>query len=179
MIHLGLSYWFYFTWVHTPPESIDGGPLGFLTWTIPTIGGTLACDYWMSAAGSPKLNPYLWSGLGLMTLGWLLSCGTTIYNVPPTEWETRASQKYADNPVVPSKTEWEAWQIQPAEPPFVPPPNQVYRETCEVRYFLSSLPVNVKNLPKRIGQHWNMENQLRWGLDVTFTADASQLRKIP
>ena len=128
VIHLGLSYAFYFNWVHTPPESIDGGPLGFLTWTIPTIGGTLACDYWMSAAGSPKLNPYLWSGLGLMTLGWLLSCGTTIYNLPPTEWETRASQKYADNPVIPSKTEWEAWQIQPAEPPFNPPPNQDRRK---------------------------------------------------
>ena len=27
------------------PRGIDGGPLGFLTWSIPTLAGTLVCDW--------------------------------------------------------------------------------------------------------------------------------------
>ena len=43
-----LSHWFYFDWVQT--GGIDGGVLGFLAWTIPTIVGTLACDAVLNAA---------------------------------------------------------------------------------------------------------------------------------
>lgn len=51
------------------------------------------------------------------------------------------------------------------------------RETGEVSYFLSSLPVKVKALAKLIRQHWSIESQLHWILDVTFTEDASRIRK--
>ena len=51
------------------------------------------------------------------------------------------------------------------------------RETGEVAYFLSSLPAKVKTLAKRIRQHWSIESQLHWVLDVTFTEDASRIRK--
>ena len=51
------------------------------------------------------------------------------------------------------------------------------RETGEVAYFLSSLPPKVKTLAKRIRQHWSIESQLHWVLDVTFTEDASRIRK--
>ena len=44
-----LSYWFYFDWVYR--YGVDGGPLGFLTWSIPTIVGTLACEYGLSGEG--------------------------------------------------------------------------------------------------------------------------------
>jgi hypothetical protein len=43
-VHVALSAWFNFAWVNTDPRGIDGGPLGFLTWTIPAIVGTFACD---------------------------------------------------------------------------------------------------------------------------------------
>ena len=51
------------------------------------------------------------------------------------------------------------------------------RETGEVSYFLSSLPAKVKHLAKLIRQHWSIESQLHWVLDVTFTEDASRIRK--
>jgi predicted transposase YbfD/YdcC len=50
-------------------------------------------------------------------------------------------------------------------------------ETSEVSYYLSSLPVKVKKLAKLIRQHWSIESQLHWVLDVTFTEDASRIRK--
>jgi predicted transposase YbfD/YdcC len=39
------------------------------------------------------------------------------------------------------------------------------------------LPPKVKTLAKRIRQHWSIESQLHWVLDVTFTEDASRIRK--
>lgn len=50
-------------------------------------------------------------------------------------------------------------------------------EKGEVSYYLSSLPPKVKTLATAIRQHWSIESQLHWVLDVTFTEDASRIRK--
>ena len=88
-----LSYWFYFDWVHT--GGIDGGPLGFLTWTIPTIVGTLACDAVTTPDGRARVaKMFVWSAV-LMGLGYLLSCGTTLYDVPEDQVDELAEQETA------------------------------------------------------------------------------------
>ena len=52
---------------------IDGGPLGFLSWTIPTLAGALAYDAWR-AAGPRRAWPVLiLAGAATMCLGQLLT----------------------------------------------------------------------------------------------------------
>jgi len=44
-------------------------------------------------------------------------------------------------------------------------------------FYLSSLPPKAQQLGQAIRQHWSIENQLHWILDVTFGEDASRIRK--
>lgn len=133
--HVILSYYFYFTWVNSPPNGIDGGPLGFLTWTIPAIVGTLACDWVVEAEGLPRVKPILFWSMVLMLSGWIISCGTRFYDVPATEQANPAfqKQKLAVHPVIPDEAQIKAKQGEPftaylAEPPFVKPPQQEQRQ---------------------------------------------------
>jgi predicted acyltransferase len=87
-LHVLLSALFYHEWVMHRP-GIDGGPLGFLTWTIPMLAGTIAHD--LMTAGSPappgaaggapagavpvdRARALAVRGAVLMLLGYLLSC---------------------------------------------------------------------------------------------------------
>lgn len=84
LLHLSLSaglsgwpfytHWNYYEWVNTDPKGIDGGPLGFLSWTIPLLTGSLAYDL-VSAARSraPVARLLIW-GTVLMLLGYALAC---------------------------------------------------------------------------------------------------------
>lgn len=148
-IHVAVSGIFYFDWVNGmlhgvshPPSGIDGGNLGFLTWTIPTMIGTLACDAVMTPRSRGALLAHLFGwGAFLMALGWILSCGTRIYDVPPEYVKTFADAKLAKEPVVPSSEQFDRWKTNLkehrwsevlAEPPFVPPPHSHDPDTGKV-----------------------------------------------
>ena len=82
-LHLWVSSRFYLHWAWSPAV-IDGGPLGFLTWSIPTLVGSLACDVVLrsSASGKTLARLAVWSAV-LMLLGYALSCGDGRLAVPP------------------------------------------------------------------------------------------------
>ncbi len=44
-------------------------------------------------------------------------------------------------------------------------------------FYLCSLPANAQHIGKAIRQHWSIENQLHWILDVTFAEDDSRIRR--
>jgi predicted transposase YbfD/YdcC len=45
-------------------------------------------------------------------------------------------------------------------------------ETCENRYFISSLPTDAEEIARAIRGHWMVES-FHWHLDVTFREDAN------
>jgi predicted transposase YbfD/YdcC len=50
------------------------------------------------------------------------------------------------------------------------------KETIETRYYISSLPVRVKQFAHAVRSHWGIENSCHWSLDVTYREDESRIR---
>jgi predicted transposase YbfD/YdcC len=51
------------------------------------------------------------------------------------------------------------------------------KETVEMRYFISSLGVDVKRFAHAIRSHWAIENSCHWSLDITYREDESRIRE--
>ena len=51
------------------------------------------------------------------------------------------------------------------------------KETAEVRYYISSLTMDVKRLARAVRGHWGIENGCHWVLDVTYREDESRIRE--
>ncbi len=104
LLHLGLSAgvfgWSYYDWVMKRP-GIDGGPLGFLTWTIPLLAGSLAYDVVAARGAGRSVRVLLIWGLLLSALGYGASCLNRV--TPPNQVSGGGATAYL------------------AEPPFVPP----------------------------------------------------------
>ena len=107
-LHLALSYLFYFRFAMTSPV-IDGGPLGFLTWSIPMLTGSLAYDLIAPKADQAQgpgriagaATQILTWGLVLMAVGYALSCLSTLYDAPGMTDEEAGVPKLAEKPVLP------------------------------------------------------------------------------
>jgi predicted acyltransferase len=73
-LHLWLSWRFFFDWAWNTPV-IDGGQLGFLSWTIPMLVGSLAFDVLSGHPTESRPILKLAAGSGaLMALGYAISC---------------------------------------------------------------------------------------------------------
>lgn len=48
--------------------------------------------------------------------------------------------------------------------------------TIETRYYLSSLPTDARRIATAVRNHWRIENQLHWTLDVAFREDDCRVR---
>jgi hypothetical protein len=71
-LHVWLSYLGYYQWNMMAPVGIDGGPLGFLTWAIPLILGTLAHD-WVMLGRPNGTAEIFFTGLIVAVAGYGLS----------------------------------------------------------------------------------------------------------
>lgn len=91
----------YYEWVVTRP-GIDGGPLGFLSWSIPLLLGTFAFDIWHRRAGGVVLR-LLAGGITAMAGGYALSCIAPSAFPNHMDKDTPLWQRFADNPFVPPK----------------------------------------------------------------------------
>ena len=51
------------------------------------------------------------------------------------------------------------------------------KKTREIRFFISSLKPDAKQILSAVRQHWAVENSLHWVLDMTFREDESRVRR--
>ena len=51
------------------------------------------------------------------------------------------------------------------------------QESVEVRYYISSLTLDVQRFARAARGHWGIENSCHWSLDMTFREDESRLRE--
>lgn len=101
LLHVVLSYLFNYAWVYSNPVGIDGGPVGILTWAVPALAGTIACDA-VKAWGTGATFRLAASGCLVMLLGWAMTIPTTMYNVHP---ETKPPASSAQGQVPPEKAD--------------------------------------------------------------------------
>jgi predicted transposase YbfD/YdcC len=51
------------------------------------------------------------------------------------------------------------------------------KQAAEVRYYISSLAMDVSRLARAVRGHWGIENGCHWVLDVTYREDESRIRE--
>jgi predicted transposase YbfD/YdcC len=51
------------------------------------------------------------------------------------------------------------------------------KETVEVRYYISSLAMDVEQFARAVRGHWGIENACHWVLDMTYREDESRIRE--
>ncbi len=54
--------------------------------------------------------------------------------------------------------------------------NQLTKDTEDTRFYIASIEPNAKKTLTAVRQHWCIENELHWTLDMTFREDESRIR---
>ena len=100
--HVAISYFWYYEWNERTPGTIDGGPLGFMTWTVPLLVGSLAYDTLAERGSKGSMRPFTVWAAALMIAGYAVSCLNAVHNAMLGNVSGG----------------WRAWLV---EPPFVAP----------------------------------------------------------
>nr|MBR9812140.1 acyltransferase family protein [bacterium] len=96
ILHVVVSHLFWYETLQTW-RVIDGGLLGFVSWTIPTLAGSFAYD-WVKRSPSGSLKPLVTWGAVLMIIGYAISC-------------LSQGGQLAAPPFCPPKTEVDLWTM--------------------------------------------------------------------
>jgi apolipoprotein N-acyltransferase len=129
----GQPNWMDDLWGTVGRTAWDGGFFGLLSWSVPMLAGTLVYDLMSSRTERKAILPLMSWGIGLMALGYIASCLTTLYDVRESNTVEVAQPdggKYAASPVLPpwQNMKGRDWRRLLAEPPFVPPPPEDERK---------------------------------------------------
>jgi predicted acyltransferase len=73
LLHLWISKAFWFEFLMRV-KVIDGGPLGFMSWALPTLAGALAYDAVKKLGAREAMRPIVQWGVVLSVVGYLISC---------------------------------------------------------------------------------------------------------
>jgi hypothetical protein len=107
LLHVVISYAWYYQWVLTPPAGIDGGPAGFLTWAIPLLLGSLAYD--ALAGGKTPWARLLIVSAAIMLVGYGLSCLNRV--TPPNGPAGSIRDVLVEPPFVPPSQPVNMWTM--------------------------------------------------------------------
>lgn len=122
-LHAGLSQWFNVHFVMAQPNLLDafwgaadvrawdGGFFGVINWAAIMLAGTVAYDWLKDGVPVARLKRFLIAGCACMLVGYVLSCFSTLYDIPQGE----LLPKVAESPVIPQETQG---ALAFAEPPF-------------------------------------------------------------
>ena len=77
-----LSHVWYYDWLWAH-RVIDGGPFGFMTWTVPLLAGSLAHDAVLARGARRAIAPLCAWGAAFMALGYGVACLTALGPASP------------------------------------------------------------------------------------------------
>ena len=109
ILYACILHWFYFEFAWRV-NVIDGGPLGFIAWSIPTLVGALACDAWKTLGPRKAWLTFIAAGAVAMVLGQFLT-GLGPEGLAPLPFWTLPESREVDHWTMSQRTGSLSYQI--------------------------------------------------------------------